>query len=545
MGSHYYKTFARRRWAHQAPCYKSVVVWHHIVATYAIAKSAPLRVLIETEEESHLTKCAVIMRPRLVKEGSPIQDQQKGLGETPISSDVALSDRGNRDRRSSGSGTSGHDVNRRNNRSLDLSNAKLSSSQPYKLQTHLVIGGNDSNNVNSLSAQGTGADELGDVGERTEPKEHLVGSAKSTHHYCFGESNGVPSISAAPGTAPETRNVTGDSQESSRADGGRHQSSHHYTFGEEANHQQRNSEPIDHEPMEHESTIDERKPNHHYVFGQSSRENRQIYSQQIESMPSKPPTQQADVPSPPQLINQVSDSSAPLVVIDGANVAYDFAETMKPTLQKREPDPKGIRIAIDYFLKNNCRVVAVVPRSWYQLKPRPGDHYHLKNRGSAESDAKMVTEEVEALRLLRSQGLLVACPPGDDDDAYAIGLARRETDRVLEQQLHEDHDDESMSMEEGDDESFTVSLPSTVFGGYVVSNDFYNDAIRRDDMSKHHQNESLALAARASTLKKWLSLHRISYSFANVGGNELEFIPNPRNVLIEAIDACRRLNCMR
>ena len=485
-------------------------------------------------------KC-VNMRPRLVKEGSPVQDQQ-GLGEsTPPVASSALSDRDNRDRRSSGGGgAASRHANGRTLLSLDLPNANLPSSQPYKLKTHLVIGANGSKDVNSLAAQGTGAEDLGVVGERTEPKEQVEGSAKSSHHYCLGGSNGVPSTNATT-TTPETRNVTGNNHEPSRAAGGRRQSSHHYTFG----HEQRNSEPMDHEPMDHEAMTDEPTPNHHYVFGQSSHENRQIYSQQIESKPSKPPTQQADDQSPPQFINQASDSSAPLVVLDGANVAYDFAETMKPSLQKREPDPKGIRLAIEYFLKNNCRVVAVVPRSWYQLKPRPGDHYHLKNRGSAESDAKMLTEEVEELRLLRSQGLLVACPPGDDDDAYAIGLARRETDRVLEQQLNEEHDDESMSMEEGDDESFTVSLPSTVFGGYVVSNDFYNDAIRRDDMSKHHQNESLALAARASTLKKWLSLHRISYSFANVGGKDLEFVPNPRNVLIEAIDACRRLNCMR
>ena len=478
------------------------------------------------------------MRPRLVKEGSPIQDQQKGSSaEPPISSDVAFSDRGNRDRRSSSSSSSSTGHANRHNRSLESLNTKSSSSQPYKLTTHLVIGGNGSNGVNSFTEHRTGAEERRNVDEWKEPEELLSGSTKSSHHYSLGESKGAPSV-GAPTTTYETRNVVDNNHRA----GGRHQSSHHYTFGGVANHQ-RDTETMDHEPMEHESVIDEPKPNHHYVFGQSSQENRQIYSQQIESKSSKPPTQQArHVQSPPQLINQVSDSSAPLVVLDGANVAYDFAETMKPSLQKREPDPKGIRLAIDYFLKNNCRVVAVVPRSWYQLKPRPGDHYHLKNRGSAESDAKMLTEEVEELRLLRSQGLLVACPPGDDDDAYAIGLARRETDRALEQQLHEDHDDESMSM---DDDNFTVSLPSTVFGGYVVSNDFYNDAIRRDDMSKQHQNESLALAARASTLKKWLGLHRISYSFANVGGKELEFVPNPRNVLIEAIDACRRLNCMR
>ena len=74
----------------------------------------------------------------------------------------------------------------------------------------------------------------------------------------------------------------------------------------------------------------------------------------------------------PPIYHMPSRSSSPLVVIDGANVAYNYSESLHPVLgsqRRRQPDPKGITLAIEYFLKNNCRVQAVVPISWYQLKP--------------------------------------------------------------------------------------------------------------------------------------------------------------------------------
>ena len=282
----------------------------------------------------------------------------------------------------------------------------------------------------------------------------------------------------------------------------------------------------------------------------------------------------------PSLTNHLhpmpSPTKSPLVVIDGANLAYAYAETLNPTIsnqyQRREPNPRGITKAIQYFLQHSCRVQAVVPISWYKLKPRPGD-YACTGTGSGykgnlnqRDDAKMLTEEVEELRMLRQHGFLVACPPGDDDDAYVIALARREEERrgccsSLEQDATEE--DGMMMMDDEEPKSF---LP---LGGYVVSNDFYNDAIRRDAKklkqhqqqahleNEHHISTATSLSQQSSSskysLKSWLKHHRISYSFANVGlvseqhyhGSantiELEFLPNPRNELIEAIDAQRRL----
>lgn len=232
---------------------------------------------------------------------------------------------------------------------------------------------------------------------------------------------------------------------------------------------------------------------------------------------------------------------SPLIVIDGANIAYNYAESLDPSASslqhnhnnnrrhKRQPNPRGIRLAIDYFLKNQCRVQAVVPTSWYRLRPRD------KNEG----DAKMVTDEVEELRSLREQGFLVACPPGDDDDAYAIALARRESENRPNNRSGSD--DAMMSIDDDDDTGF----PATLLGGYIVSNDFFHDAVRREEQSDRAEQHLNSLRGRKSTLREWLNQHRISYSFANVGQTfhgqvELEFLPNPRHPLIECIDARNR-----
>ncbi|KAL3785046.1 hypothetical protein ACHAWO_006821 [Cyclotella atomus] len=265
---------------------------------------------------------------------------------------------------------------------------------------------------------------------------------------------------------------------------------------------------------------------------------------------------QHQIPQPTiQIHHMPPRSKAPLVVIDGANIAYNYAESLNPSLSnqhvKREPNPKGITVCIQYFLQRQCRVQAVVPISWYKLKPRPGDHAcaaGYKGNLNQRDDAKMLTEEVEELRMLRQHGFLVAVPPGDDDDSYAISLARREEERLLTPQQHNMHDDGMMM----DDEQTTSCLP---MGGYVVSNDFFHDAAKRDERQQkdyfHYSPAMPSLSQQSSkkhSLKAWLKHHRISYSFANVGLSsaggdvELEFLPNPRNELIEAIDAHYRLS---
>lgn len=162
------------------------------------------------------------------------------------------------------------------------------------------------------------------------------------------------------------------------------------------------------------------------------------------------------------------------------------------------------------------------------------------------SDALMVTDEVEELRNLRSEGYVCACPPGDDDDAYALALARGEEDRAARSSLLNapsgaEVDNDTMRNGNDDDGGMAMAVgttmaleepppPSLPLGGYVLSNDFFRDAIRRD-----------------RSLRSWLDGGgRISYAFANVGGgggfgsggeeDGLQFVPNPRNPLIEVLE---------
>jgi Zc3h12a-like Ribonuclease NYN domain len=69
------------------------------------------------------------------------------------------------------------------------------------------------------------------------------------------------------------------------------------------------------------------------------------------------------------------DALEPLVVIDGANVAYAYADAISAVAgtNQREPDHRGIQVAVDYFQQANIRVLVVLPAPWFRLKPRPGD----------------------------------------------------------------------------------------------------------------------------------------------------------------------------
>jgi hypothetical protein len=112
----------------------------------------------------------------------------------------------------------------------------------------------------------------------------------------------------------------------------------------------------------------------------------------------------------------------------------------------------------------------------------------------------MLTEKVEILKNLKDQGLLVAAPPKDDDDAYVLSIAHR--DRVR-------------AKERGQE------------SGYVLSNDMYRDAM-----------------ARNPNMEQWLQREwgRVSFAFCDLGSRndygqqELDFIPNPRHPMIMEIE---------
>jgi hypothetical protein len=206
----------------------------------------------------------------------------------------------------------------------------------------------------------------------------------------------------------------------------------------------------------------------------------------------------------------------PLVVLDGANVAYAYAasvvglehvSSLAVQARKPEPDSTGIQVACRYFRHAGLRVLVVLPTSWFRSKPRPRD----TNRSSS----MMETPQLEILHDLKAQGLLVAAPPTDDDDAYALLIARREQARA---------------------QGRNGQGP-----GFVLSNDMFRDAAARDPTGE---------------LKQWLTTGsddhgpgRISFAFCDMGTMDdhgdrvLDFIPNPRHPLVAWVESeHRRVN---
>lgn len=205
----------------------------------------------------------------------------------------------------------------------------------------------------------------------------------------------------------------------------------------------------------------------------------------------------------------------PLIVLDGANVAFAYATAVVSNNDgsktntttnsssssskggKIEPNVRGIQIAMDYFIQAGLRALVVLPAYWF----------HSKNSTNTITNRK---ETQTILKALKTKGLVVVSPPTDDDDAYALTIARREENRSFRE-------------------------PRNGEGpGYVLSNDLFRDAQQRMLCTGDH------------TLKEWLTngrdVHtgpgRISYTFGNLqtmndrGEYILDFIPNPRHPLI-------------
>jgi hypothetical protein len=123
----------------------------------------------------------------------------------------------------------------------------------------------------------------------------------------------------------------------------------------------------------------------------------------------------------------------------------------------------------------------------------------------------METTHLETLNDLQAQGLIVASPPADDDDAYVLTIARREESRSLRRNNGEGP-------------------------GFVLSNDMFRDAQKRDgsgalqDWLNNGRNETIGSG-------------RISFTFCDMGTMNdhgeriLDFVPNPRHPLVGWVDA--------
>jgi hypothetical protein len=242
----------------------------------------------------------------------------------------------------------------------------------------------------------------------------------------------------------------------------------------------------------------------------------QHHYQQSPHRPAHSHTQHIEIGAdtrPTERMEGVQDHSikTPLIVLDGANVAYAYSQTAHAAEYqhqgnsrgggKIEPDATGIRVACDYFLKAEMRVMVVLPAPWFRSKPRPGDASH--------GNASMLTDQLEVLQELQQSGRVLAAPPSDDDDAYALTIARRENVRA--------------------------AARNGQGPGYVLSNDMFRDAQARDPTGQ---------------VRPWLTAGhnqdtgpgRISFAFCDMGTmndygeTELDIVPNPRHPLISWIE---------
>jgi Zc3h12a-like Ribonuclease NYN domain len=260
-------------------------------------------------------------------------------------------------------------------------------------------------------------------------------------------------------------------------------------------------------------------------------------------------------PASPVRMEGVEDHSVPvpLVVMDGANVAYEYGGVVRTARDgidnqggasdsirnkrggARESaataDTQGMLVACEYFARHGVRVKVVLPASWFRRKPAA----HDPNR----SNARMHTDEQDALAELRRRNWLVASPPADDDDAYAIALARRESSRAVQRchalpQLHKREDPSSFPI-------------GRMGGAFVLSNDMFRDAQDRDPTLRSWLTVGVGsggpINGTPSTLAQTASSGaacpgRISYTFVDVGtmddrgDPQLDFLPNPRHPLV-------------
>ncbi len=155
-----------------------------------------------------------------------------------------------------------------------------------------------------------------------------------------------------------------------------------------------------------------------------------------------------------------------LVVVDAANVA------MRHGLNKKF-SCKGIRLVFDYYVARGHKVIAFLPD--YLLRyDTVGAQKRMAGIGFDVSPTKL-PDDVSLLQEMVDEGLLIATPPQDYDDAYCIQYAGT-------------HD------------------------GCVVTNDLFRD----------HCDNMAGSNAQKAAMRQWLRAHRISFTW--VGD---EFFPNP------------------
>jgi hypothetical protein len=163
------------------------------------------------------------------------------------------------------------------------------------------------------------------------------------------------------------------------------------------------------------------------------------------------------------------DKSKPLVVLDGANIGWAYGDTSFYV--------QGLKIALDHLSTFPLNVVTFIPSAFLRRRPRDG----------SKGNACMQTDDWTELQSLVRSGAVTVVPAGDHDDVYILHYARTNN-------------------------------------GFVISNDFYADHIKKID------DESIR-----TSMTLWLAENRCGYTFVRD-----QFLLNPASPLGLLLDGIER-----
>lgn len=211
---------------------------------------------------------------------------------------------------------------------------------------------------------------------------------------------------------------------------------------------------------------------------------------------------------------------SPMVVLDGANIAYAYSQALfgNSTNTKLIPNAVGIHIVCQYLERINIRIVVVLKRSYYNTNHQHSDWFQLIEN------------------YLLPKNMLLLAPSSDDDDAYCLSVAQIENKKQ--------------------------SIRPIEMGpgyAYIISNDLYRDAQARsttNGTSSCNLSHYLNCSVRTNMMNQLnnntkddgiidevYGPGRISYSFVDMGTMDdhgdkiLDFVPNPRHPLIQWIES--------
>jgi hypothetical protein len=108
----------------------------------------------------------------------------------------------------------------------------------------------------------------------------------------------------------------------------------------------------------------------------------------------------------------------PLILLDASNIAMRHGDKTFST--------KGIMIVMDYFVRNGHRVLAFLPE-------------YLFRESITSSKKRVVPDDIEYLKKLHSEGLIVQTPSQDYDDSYCIQYCRQNNAFIVTNDLFRDY----------------------------------------------------------------------------------------------------------